>query len=81
MFLQFITSKYTIFIVTLAFFLFASWINFGNNVDTYILSIIGHIIIWEIFYKKHYIKIIPERKKIKIAIKVLLERKKAYLNR
>lgn len=77
--LQFVTSKYTIFIVTLALFLFASWLNFGNNVNTYLSSIIGHLIIWELFYKKHYIKIIPERKKIKFAIKVLLERKKAYL--
>ncbi|MCK9415991.1 hypothetical protein M0Q97_04955 [Candidatus Dojkabacteria bacterium] len=77
-FLQITTSKYTIFITTLLLFLATSWLIFSNNNTAYLLTIFGHFIIWELSYKKHYNKIVPERDKIKIAIKILLNREKIY---
>lgn len=74
-FLQIITSKYTFFITTLLLFIIISWFTFGNNNSAYLLSAFGHFIVWKIFYKKQHNKIIPERNKIKIAIKIIHDRK------
>lgn len=76
--LQFVTSKYTIFVFTLMLFIVASWVTFGNNSTAYLLSVVGHYIIWIFFYKPSYNKVVPDREKIKIAIKILLNREKAY---